>query len=145
MKKFKKILKNQQGLTLVELLAVIVILGIVAAIAVPSIGNVINNSKDKAILAEASSILSGAKLAILEGACDPGVAGKLCNQAILGDKYVEGLAKLKDNTTAPTYEVTKSGNVYSVTFNKFGDINDKAKFAITNNTITEPALNTFLK
>lgn len=44
----KKWLKNNKGLTLVELLAVIVILGIVVAIAVPSIGNVIENSKGKA-------------------------------------------------------------------------------------------------
>ena len=34
----QKRLKNEKGLTLVELLAVIVILGIIAAIAVPSIG-----------------------------------------------------------------------------------------------------------
>ncbi len=37
-KKIQALLKNQKGLTLVELLAVIVILGIIAAIAVPSIG-----------------------------------------------------------------------------------------------------------
>ena len=48
MKKFlQKRLKNEKGLTLVELLAVIVILGIIAAIAVPSIGNIIDNSRDK--------------------------------------------------------------------------------------------------
>ena len=39
MKKFlQKRLNNEKGLTLVELLAVIVILGIIAAIAMPSIG-----------------------------------------------------------------------------------------------------------
>jgi type IV pilus assembly protein PilA len=40
-----KLLKNQAGLTLVELLAVIVILGVIAAIAVPAIGGVIASSK----------------------------------------------------------------------------------------------------
>lgn len=35
--------KNEKGLTLVELLAVIVILAIVAAIAIPAISNVIDN------------------------------------------------------------------------------------------------------
>lgn len=40
-----KLFKNQKGLTLVELLAVIVILGVIAAIAVPAIGGVITNSK----------------------------------------------------------------------------------------------------
>ena len=38
MKKLVKRLKDQKGMTLVELLAVIVILGIIAAIAIPSIG-----------------------------------------------------------------------------------------------------------
>jgi type IV pilus assembly protein PilA len=40
-----KLLKNQKGLTLVELLAVIVILGVISAIAVPAIGGIITNSK----------------------------------------------------------------------------------------------------
>jgi len=61
---FKKHLKNQKGLTLIELLAVIVILGIIAAIAVPAIGNVINNSKEKATYAEAQQIIDAAKLYI---------------------------------------------------------------------------------
>jgi len=42
--------KNQKGLTLIELLAVIVVLGIIAAIAVPSITGVINKSKINADL-----------------------------------------------------------------------------------------------
>ena len=46
MKKFlQKRLKNEKGLTLVELLAVIVILGIIAAIAIPSIGNIVENTR----------------------------------------------------------------------------------------------------
>lgn len=58
----KKRLKDQRGLTLVELLAVIVILGIVAAIAVPSIGGIISKSKDDALKSDAIQVLNAAKL-----------------------------------------------------------------------------------
>ena len=68
-KNMKKQLNNEKGLTLIELLAVIVILAIIAAIAVPAIGKVIANSQDKAILADASNILAGAKIAVVDGAC----------------------------------------------------------------------------
>ncbi len=61
-KKLKQRLQNQKGLTLVELLAVIVILGIIAAIAVPSIGNIIEKSRADAIKAEAVQTINAAKL-----------------------------------------------------------------------------------
>jgi type IV pilus assembly protein PilA len=61
-KMLKKFLKNDKGLTLVELLAVIVILGIIAAIAVPSIGNIIEKSRADAVKAEGIQVLNAAKL-----------------------------------------------------------------------------------
>lgn len=63
-------MKEQKGLTLVELLAVIVILGIIAGIAVPSIGGIIENSKEKADLANKEIIESAARIADLDGAED---------------------------------------------------------------------------
>ena len=62
----KKRLKNQKGLTLIELLAVIVILGIIAAIAVPSISGIIEKSKNDAAIAEAIQIINSAKLGTLQ-------------------------------------------------------------------------------
>jgi type IV pilus assembly protein PilA len=57
-------MKDQRGLTLIELLAVIVILAIIAAIAIPSIMGLIDNSKKDAHVANAQQMINSAKLAI---------------------------------------------------------------------------------
>ncbi|WP_318615192.1 type II secretion system protein [Sporosarcina sp. YIM B06819] len=62
LKKFKQQMKNEKGLTLVELLAVIVILGIISAIAVPAIGNIITNSKVNALKADGQNALAAANI-----------------------------------------------------------------------------------
>lgn len=143
MKKTRKLLKNQKGLTLIELLAVIVILAIVAAIAVPAIGNIINNSRDKAILADASNILAGAKIANVEGACktEDDSDGNTCTLEEL-KPYVEGLSE------SVTYTATKDSTtgIWSIEYSKFEDINaDKYKANITSNSINEPDLNANLQ
>ncbi|ARF13099.1 type II secretion system protein [Sporosarcina ureae] len=66
MKKFLQKKLNQKGLTLVELLAVIVILGIIAAIAVPAIGNIITNTKYNAAKADAINTLNAANMYFTE-------------------------------------------------------------------------------
>ncbi|MFH0993333.1 MAG: prepilin-type N-terminal cleavage/methylation domain-containing protein [bacterium] len=50
-------LRNKKGVTLVELLAVIVIMGIIAAIAVPAIGGLIQRQKEKAAEADYNQIV----------------------------------------------------------------------------------------
>ncbi|MUV36827.1 hypothetical protein JNUCC1_00631 [Lentibacillus sp. JNUCC-1] len=66
LERLKRRFKQEKGFTLVELLAVIAILGIILAIAIPSIGNVIDNSKKDADQANVDLILNAARLAYLE-------------------------------------------------------------------------------
>ena len=54
-------MKNKKGFTLVELLAVIVILALIMGIAVVSIGNVLQTSKEQIMFENAQSIIDGAK------------------------------------------------------------------------------------
>ncbi|WP_342559234.1 prepilin-type N-terminal cleavage/methylation domain-containing protein [Metasolibacillus sp. FSL K6-0083] len=131
----KKRIKNEKGLTLIELLAVIVILAIVAAIAVPAIGNIIAKSQDRAILAEASNILSGAKIAAVDGACGD---DNICSNSELG-AYVDGVTL--DTTDNATYNAT--AKEWSITYGKLDEIKlDEYKVGTT---ATETAINTALK
>ena len=58
-------MNNKKGFTLVELLAVLVILGIVSFIAVPNVIELINGNKKDAILGDARKMISYAKSEVL--------------------------------------------------------------------------------
>ena len=71
----KKMIKGEKGFTLVELLAVIVILGIIVAIAIPAIGNVIEKAGSDADDAEESLIIDAARLYEMQHDGTPGPGG----------------------------------------------------------------------
>ncbi|WDU80725.1 type II secretion system protein [Lysinibacillus sp. G01H] len=86
-------LKNERGLTLVELLAVIVILAIVAAIAVPAIGNVIDNSRYKALKADAINVIHAAQFYFMEHpSADPWQEVKV--RKLVSEGYLDSAGKI---------------------------------------------------
>ncbi|MEZ7170812.1 competence type IV pilus major pilin ComGC [Sporosarcina sp. OR05] len=95
MKKWlQKRLKNEKGLTLVELLAVIVILGIIAAIAVPSIGGIIDNTKIKAVHSDAQNIISAASLYYID---NPEIKTEVTLETLLTEKYISDAGSFEAN------------------------------------------------
>jgi len=115
--KFKKQMKNEKGLTLIELLAVVVILAIIAAIAIPAIGSIIDKQKDKAVLADASLIISGAKLAITDGACTEASGTTTCGKDAL-QPYIEGIVLAAGDQVVKTTATpaTPDKPVYTLTW-----------------------------
>ena len=116
----KKRIKNEKGLTLIELLAVIVILAIIAAIAIPAIGNIINNSRDKSVLSEATNIISGAKLAKIDGICGEGSAKPCKNDTTDIGKYIEGVKG--------TFTTYYDGSEWVITYSETSKISTGGKF-----------------
>lgn len=131
----KKLLKNQKGLTLIELLAVIVILAIVAAIAIPAIGNIIDNSKLNGVKADAINVLNAANLYYTD---NPDAKDGVKVSELITAKYLDTAGKIAKDTnssvskevprrlTATVKEAVKS---FDVKFNRvtIDDINGDTK------------------
>ena len=82
-------IKNNKGVTLVELLIVIVVMGIIAAFAIPAVGTIIENTNKDAVVSDALAIENGARLYCAQSTCAPAQA-LTWNQV---KPYVEGLTE----------------------------------------------------
>ncbi|MEK4166906.1 prepilin-type N-terminal cleavage/methylation domain-containing protein [Anoxybacillus sp. FSL W8-0104] len=118
----KKLIRNEKGLTLIELLAVIVILGIIAAIAIPSIGGLIDNSKKDAHVANAQQMINAAKIAVTADKSlipSSGQSKNITLKQLENDGYLETM-KDPDNGT-----YNKEGSFVKITNN-----NNKLSYSV---------------
>jgi type IV pilus assembly protein PilA len=122
-------MKKQQGFTLIELMIVVAIIGILAAVAIPSY----NDYTARSQVTEAMNLASGLKVCISEGISDKGTAPTLatCGQtaaagatitnAVVGvgiGKYVESLQCI--NCDAATVIQAGTPIVVTATFKAAG-------------------------
>ncbi|WP_163971635.1 competence type IV pilus major pilin ComGC [Oceanobacillus halotolerans] len=107
--RMKAIMKQQKGFTLVELLTVIAILGIIVAIAVPTIGNIIGESEEDAHEANVQLIENAAKLAaVSEGESDTSYS----LNDLVENGYLESIPEdVGDYTYDGEHTVSISGSV----------------------------------
>jgi len=78
-------LKNKKGFTLVELLAVIVILAIILAIAVPGISGIINSAKKGSFESDAKMIVTGIEYNVLQSTVTGTAAPVASDTAVTAD------------------------------------------------------------
>lgn len=146
-KLMKKRIKNEKGLTLIELLAVIVILAIVSAIAVPAIGGIIENSRYNAVKADAINVINAANLYYTD---TPNTSTAVTVQNLLDEDYLDTAGMIPTaatvsiaspraitTTTAITYSGNKTITFTSATVDLISDDPQKGSSS-GNKTIAPP-------
>jgi len=79
MQSMKMMKKGQQGFTLIELMIVVAIIGILAAVAIPQYQNYVARSQVARVMSETSSIRTAVETCILDGKTVIGTAAGQCN------------------------------------------------------------------
>lgn len=112
-----KVIKKQDGFTLVELLAVIVILAIIAAIAVPTVGNIVSKSREKAAVNDALQIIDAAKLYVADGGSDTTITPSDLNKYLSNTSGSSTFSDVIYDTTTNTYTIDGHSDKVSTTNN----------------------------
>ena len=131
-------MKAQKGFTLIELMIVVAIIGILAAIAIPQYQNYVARSQASRVMSEAGSLKTAIETCVLEGRttvgasagqCDPGATGS--NLLSGGNSMVTGSAAT--GTGTPQVTIATSATANSTIVATFGN---SAAAVLANDTLT---------
>ena len=106
-----KLKKNNKGFTMVEILAVVVIIGILSGVAIPAVSRYISKSKKQSYATMESSIYDGARNYIMDenrylNKCTSGYSNIESVENMLVDfQYIEALIDPSDKSKHCTYAV----------------------------------------
>lgn len=106
MQKRMKLAKNQKGVTLIELMAVVVILGIIAAVGGAAITGVFSDSKKSADKTAYNILYDATQRYVMDGKVT--ATGTIAASALLNDGYISSIPKVQnvENTTQFTITYT---------------------------------------
>ena len=117
-------LKNKKGFTLVELLAVIVVLSIIILIAMPSVMNSMAKARRNSFFIEANEVIKSAQTAYSEFLSNGGAGSTLCVPYDVlkeagyieknDDKYKGSVLITVSETGASTYQIWLSSGTYII-------------------------------
>jgi type IV pilus assembly protein PilA len=109
-------MKNQKGFTLLEVLAVVVILGIIASIIVPNIATVIENNKKDSYVATARNMIEQTRFSILINDTSVSADSDYTLQELVTAGYIQPLPAdpWGDTYDAANSVVTESSGTFSI-------------------------------
>ena len=106
-------MNSQKGFTLIELMIVIAIIGILAAIALPMYQNYIARSQVTRVMGEAGNLKTAVEACLLNGQTTVGSAAGQCAAGATGSTLLSGSSQegvtLPANTGVPQVSMTNTG------------------------------------
>ncbi|WP_145155946.1 pilin [Pseudomonas oryzihabitans] len=118
-------MKAQKGFTLIELMIVVAIIGILAAIAIPQYQNYVARSQVARVMSEAGSLRTAVENCVLNGRTTVGTGAGECDPGATGSNLLTGAsqtgATLPANTGVPQVTIGTNATTASTVVASFGN------------------------